>query len=296
MSFLLAVARKKEVVDIGGALKEVDVVLRNPRLLVALACLTGILGFASARAQDLTAERVQDAMDITDHRIELAVTLVPDNGNASATLELGMARTLQARARSAFASNLLGMAIRATLDARTHADRAIAIVRGLPDPDRVVVQVERTRELLDRARERLANCELPRAQGMLSVALEMQVRAETALHDSRYLAALQLTMSARERAYRALRLCNVADTMQESASRALQRTGDVLLRARETVDGSGSSQARDILARAETVQTEAQAEFRAERFEAALRLTQDSRVMAQRAQRVARHGGSSSAR
>jgi len=284
------------VVDIGRAVKEVDVVLRKPRLLVALACLTGVLGFASARGQDLTAERVQEAMDITDHRIELAETLVPQSGNANATLELGMARTLQGRARTAFAANLLGIAVRATLDARTHADRAIAIVRGLPDPDRVVVQVERTRELLDRARERLAGCDLPRAQAMLSVALEMQARAETALHDSRYLAALQLTMSARERTYRALRLCNAADTTQESASRALQRTEEVLVRAREAVEESGSAQAREILTRAESVQTQAQAEFRAERFETALRLTQDSRVMAQRAQRMARHGGSSSAR
>ncbi len=249
------------------------------------------MSIASARAQDLTAARVQEAMDITDHRIELAETIVPENGNANAAFELGLAKTLQARAHSAFTANQLGIAIRATLEARTHADRSIAIVRGLPDPDRVLVQVERTRELLGQAHERLAACDLQRAQAMLSVALEMQSRAEIALQESRYLAALQLTMSARERVYRALRLCNATDSIQESASRALQRTDDVLARVHEAVDGSSSAQAREMLTRAEAVQTEAQAEFRSRHFEASLRLTQGARVMAQRAQRLVRQGG-----
>src|SRR5262249_57229176 len=108
------------------------------------------------------------------------------------------------------------------LRARARADSAISIIQGLPDPDRVVSQVERTRDLLDRARDRIEECDSDRAHSLLHVALDMQGRAEAAARDSRYLAALQLTLSARERGLRALRLCNVQDNLQDTAERALR--------------------------------------------------------------------------
>lgn len=239
-----------------------------------------------AHAQTPAGDRVQGALEVTDRRIELATTLVSADSPAQASSELSLARQQQERARSAFAAAQFGLAERATLEARAHADRSIAIVRGLPDPERVQVQVERTAELVERARERLADCSESRAKALLRVGQEMQLRAEAAVDQSRYLAALQLTMSARERILKAMRLCNVTESLGENAARALQRTDDVIARARERLGDEGPSVSRQALDRAQSLQAEAQSEYRAQRYEAALRLTHTARIAAQRAARA----------
>lgn len=258
------------------------------RLLLCLVVLVGLAGpVRAAVAQDLTPARVQDALDQTDRRIEFAETLTSGSGNATALSELGLAKDIQIRAKTAFSAGQLGFALRLTLDARGHADRSIAILRRLPDPDRVRVQVERTSELLERARENLRECEDNRARALIRVAFEMQVRAGTALTESRYLAALQLTMSARERAFKAMRLCNLEDSLEESVTRALSRTDDALARARDLIGGAHDPRAIQALQSAERMQAEAQTEYRAGHGPQALRMTQSARALANRAIRNA---------
>jgi hypothetical protein len=198
--------------------------------------------------------------------------------------------SLQGIAKQYFSQARYGAAARATFDARVHADRAVALLKGLPDPGRVQDQLARTREVLDRARDRLAQCDLPAPREMLRTALEMQTRAELAYSETRYLAALQLTMSARERALRALRLCNVADNAHDAAERALRVTDDVITRAQDAVSAHGDEPAHQALARAVSFQAEARREFMAEHFEPSLRLTQSARTFAVRAIRLS--GGS----
>ena len=251
----------------------------------ALLMLAVVVTPVAARAQGQWSGRVQEALEITDRRIELAETVVSSAPTSQASSELSLAKQQQDRARAAFNAAQYGFAERATLEARAHADRAIAIVRGLPDPERVQVQVERTAELAERARDRMADCTETRAKALLRVGQEMQLRAEAAVGQSRYLAALQLTMSARERILKAMRLCNVSETLGENAARALQRTDEVLTRARERLGDDAPPEARRALDRAQSLQAEAQAEFRAQHFEASLRLTHTARLAAQRAMR-----------
>ncbi|HTR97320.1 MAG TPA: hypothetical protein VMH61_05415 [Candidatus Acidoferrales bacterium] len=251
-----------------------------------LACALGglILVPLPSRAQDLARARVQDALDQTDRRIEVATSLVTESASAgpSARSELSAARDLEARAQSAFQASQFRIAIVQTLDARDHADRAIALVRGLPDPDRVEVQVERTRDVLDRARDALDACANTRARALLKVALDVQQRAEAAVQESRYLAALQLTRTAHERVQRAMRLCNLDESIADMSQRALQRTDDVLARAQDRIERDAGGSAAADLARAGTIQSQAQAEYHAGHFESALRLTQNARVIALR--------------
>lgn len=254
--------------------------------VLTLLGLSLVVQAQPVRAQDLTPDRVQYALDVTDRRIEQAELLDSNSDDETAHAELTLAVDLQGRARSAFTSAQLALAIRLTLDARGHADRAIAIIKGLPDPDRVVTQLERTREMLERARERMEDCRDDRARAMLQVATEMQTRAEGAAQAGRYLAALQLTMSARERTLRALRLCRLEVNLGESAERALHRTDDVIQRARDAVARSGGEPARRALAQAIDLQAEAVHEFRAEHYEASLRLTTSARAFAHRAIRL----------
>jgi hypothetical protein len=254
-------------------------------LVAAAALWSGV-----ARAQDRP--RLEDALDITDRRIELATSLVAEAANppASVQLELSAARDIQARARAAYAASEILISYRETLDARAHADRAVAIVRGLPDPDRVSAQVERTRDIIDRARDRLQACDNTRARALLKVAIDMQLRAESRLGASMYLGALQLTMSARERVQKAMQLCNVNESMGDAADRAIQRTNEVLSRAQDAVGAGASAAAHDVLARAQSIQVQAEAEFGLEHYDSAMRLTQDARAMGLRATRAARAG------
>lgn len=268
------------------------------RIILRLSTVMGLLApFALAQAQDLTGDRVRIALERTDQRIALAQSVVASADNDQAEVELNAAISLQAQARSVFdqaiaatgdiRTRLLQQATDLTLRARARADRAISLIQGLPDPDRVLSQVERTREMLDRARERIESCDSDRAHALLRAALEMQTRAETAARESRYLAALQLTLSGRERGLRALRLCNMEENLQEAAQRALLRTDDVISRTHEIVARTDRDRARDILARAERVQSQAQEQLRSAHFEAALRMTQSARTLAYRAVRVA---------
>ena len=108
--------------------------------LALLACA------GTASAQDPA--RVQDELARTDLRIERADLVLTRSPNPEAQPFLDQAKLIQARARTAFAARQPGIAVRLTLQARGAADRAISMVRGLPEPDRVTAQLERTREII----------------------------------------------------------------------------------------------------------------------------------------------------
>ena len=255
-------------------------------MLITLCALSGTIGFASAQTL-LTPERVLEALERTDQRIETAAALVAGVDHAQAEAEVEAARGLQAQARSEFGAGHLRLAMDLTLRARARADRAISLVKGLPDPDRVLTQLERTREALDRARDRIQECDQDRARALLRVAEEMQVRAEAAARESRFLAALQLTLGARDRVMRALRMCRMEEDIESAATRAMQRTDEWITRARAAIQGAGDARAAELLARAEGLQTQAQAQFRGRNFEASLRLTTNAGSIARRAARLA---------
>ena len=262
---------------------------RSARLPIPLlALLVSLTCTAPARAQD--PGRVQDELARTDMRIERVEMLFARNPIPEARPVIDHARLVQDRARSAFRASQYGIALRLTFEARDYADRAVSMLQGLPDPDRVRAQLERTRDIIERAREHIAQCEVERPRFLLQVASAMEQRAEDAARDERYLAALQLTMSARERALRALRLCNLEENARDTAERSLRRTDESISRAHEVVDRRGDERARESLARAEAFQSEARREFVAGRYDPCLRLTQSARSFAHRAIRLT--GGS----
>jgi hypothetical protein len=261
--------------------------IHNRALRTILAVALGLAVSGPAFAQlPPDPQRLQDAIDVTDRRIQQAQELLAGAPNTAAQAEVDQAVSLQALAKQAFAQSRFAASSRATFDARLHADRAIAILRGLPDPNRVHDQLDRTREILDRARDRLAHCDNSAARELLRIALDMQARAEISFGETRYLAALQLTMSARERGLRALQLCNAGESLDETVASALQRTDDLLSRTHELVDPSDHERARQMLANADNVQARAKAEAQAGRAAVGLRLTRQSREQAARAQRL----------
>ncbi len=256
-------------------------------ILGTLLVLGALFTPNTALAQVPTRDRVQLELDRTDERIDQAQSLVAASTVESARLEVNEAVVLQARARLEFTADHLRFSRDLPLRARARADRAIAMIRGLPDPDRVLTQLERTRELLERSRDRIEECDNDRARAMLRAAFGIQLRAEAAAREGRTLAALQLTMGARERALKALRACNLSENLRDSAERALHRTDEVIARARDRVADHDREPARISLSRAVEFQGEAWVDFRAERYEASLRRTQSARAFAHRAIRMA---------
>jgi hypothetical protein len=262
--------------------------MRCPRrvflsVLVALALLP-----AGTRAQGTAQERVRRSMDGADRRIELAETVVSASEDAQARVELTLAKDLQVRARSVAGSGRFSRAGELARQARGHADRAIMLGRGLPTRERLRSQWDRTGELLERSGPRLEECGDARAQALLRLALEMQERARRADEAGRSLGALQLTMGARERCLRALRLCRMEESVQQVAERELSRTGEVLARAREQLEResagrAATERARDALARATVLQDDASRQFRDGRHDASLQLTLTARRLAHRA-------------
>src|SRR5262245_19738537 len=256
--------------------------MRTPRL-IGLVLLALTLGVGSAAAQDYP--RIQAEIDLTDRRIENAERIVSASDNEQARIELNEAMRIQGDAKTALSQSRPRIALDLTLRARQRADRAIALVNRLPDPDRVVAQIERTQDLLDRARERIEECDNDQARAMLQTAGEMQRRAQDAAKEGHYLGALQLTMGARERIHRALRMCRLDENVQESAERALRRTDELIQRAREQINDRSGEVARRELDRAVEIQGRAQAEYRSQHFEASIRLTLSARSFAFRALR-----------
>jgi len=255
-----------------------------------LLILVLVAGFCAAAAPSARAQEpysVQNELARTDERIDRATQVIGISAVAEAKQFLENARTIQAQARTAYTNRQYRMALRLTLQARTFAERAIAVVRGLPDPERVNAQLERTREVIERARDRIADCALDRPRDLLQVASAMQGRAEDAGRNERYLAALQITMNARERALRALRLCSLEEDIKDQADRALHRTDEQLLRARDLLAARTNAPARQALDRAQQLEDEATREFRAGHYEPSLHLTQTARSFAERAMRLA---------
>lgn len=191
-------------------------------------------------------------------------------------LSLALPASTWAQARGWRARNLGGHA-----SDRIHRSR---------DLDRVQGQLDRTREMIDNAAPRMATCNVERAQTLLRTARAMQRRAEDANGSGHPLAALQLTMGARERVERSLRQCNLPVGAGDPAERALRRTDEVIQRAQEAVGERGSGNARELVARAVELQSRAQDEFRGGHAEACARLTLSARALAQRAARVAVRG------
>ncbi len=274
-------------------------ILRPPHVLIAVMIGLGPVGIASsalpAAAQRAVAPRmggvmarIQLAFETTDRRIEQAERLVASSPDARNRGELDEARGAQMRARAAADEGRPRIALRLTLEAREHAQRVLSELRSLPDSERAGMQVERTNDIIDRARQRTQRCDAPELGDALAGAGLMQTRAESALASGRALAAIELTMNARERAFRALRLCHVEDDLRASVQVALQRTDDVLAHAREATAGSRDEGARHMAAQAAELQSKAAEEFRAEHHEESLRLTQTARAMGRRATRAAR--------
>jgi len=114
-----------------------------------------------------------------------------------------MARTEQSAAENHLAASRYGYALKFTLAAREHGRAAFAAIRGRVGVERVERELDRTDGLIEKARGRLGQTAARRATEVLNKAVELQRQARQAFSENRSLAALRLTLAARDLLLRA---------------------------------------------------------------------------------------------
>lgn len=271
--------------------------MRRVRIIASLLVAGAVvLGAAPARAQPSPElrTRVDEAIRLTDSRIADAQSHLAGCQQADAVSNIQFALSLQGEAKQRFTSATVDMDLRIALDltgrARYRAENAMRLARCCLEHDRIVAQLEHTRGLIERARERAETCGNDQARALLRTAVDQQRQAEVALSEGRCLIGLQFSLSARDKSLRALRLCGFDDRIEDRVQQFLSQTDRRLERARSAVEGARSDRAQQALDMATELQSRAYGQYRESRFEASMRLSRSARDAADRAERLARSG------
>lgn len=127
--------------------------------------------------------------------------------------------------------------------------RAARLLADGTSPERLEMEIDRTRMLIERTRENLDNDSNPRARKMLAEAEEALIRARDGMDQGHPGRALQMTGLARQLAIRAGSLDGNGPD-DEAVQRQLERFDDRSARVADRVRESGSKQARDMYERA----------------------------------------------
>ncbi len=127
--------------------------------------------------------------------------------------------------------------------------RAARLLADGTSPERLELEIDRTRMLIERTRESLDNDANPRARKMLAEAEEALVRARDGMDRGHPGRALQMTGLARQLAIRAASLDGTGPD-DASVQRQLERFDDRSGRVADRVRDSGSKPAREMYERA----------------------------------------------
>jgi tetratricopeptide (TPR) repeat protein len=150
--------------------------------------------------------RVLRELERTDHLIERAAPLIRESGHEEAGRILDSAIELQAKAWEAYRAGGLRPALALTREARGLIHRALSIVRGPVDAERVMRTLEETGAILERAAEVVRSSGVDHALRLLEKAIEHQSRARRFLEEAKLRNALAETRVARRLGLRAIQL------------------------------------------------------------------------------------------
>jgi hypothetical protein len=154
-------------------------------------------------------------------------------------------------------------------------------------------ELERTDRILDRAREQVGVSPSARADKLLNVAIEMQIRAKRT-YDSRnrttWQPALRMTQQAREFARRAIETAEIEVKAHESVRDLIESTRDMTQDATALVQERGDPEAQRLLDGGLWLLQRAQEAYRESAYRKAIRLAATARDLVQRATQRARGG------
>lgn len=143
-------------------------------------------------------------------------------------------------------------------------------------------EYEITQNVIEKVRRLVEESGNRRAEEALRQAMEVQRQAERELMRSGARTGQRLTLIARDYARRAAKLAGELSENKEYVFRQLERTREVLRRAREDLRGNDDPRVRDLMRTAHERQGQAETSYREQRFWVALRLTNLARELTQR--------------
>lgn len=196
------------------------------------------------------------------------------------------ARVQLQRARDNMQEHMFEVALHLARASYDLSARALQLLkRNGVSPERVMREVNRTDNVLARIDERDLSSR-PDVERLLRDARDLQQRAKQNARTDRLRLALEQTQRARGVALRILKTTGAADGHdEESVTRALQFTDEVLERSLDYARQHGLDNARRQLQEAERTQLEAKERFEGGDLEGAMRLTLHAREMAKRSVR-----------
>lgn len=198
-----------------------------------------------------------------------------------------MAQTEQATAEGYLAKSRYGYALKFTLAAREHGKAAFAAIRGRLGVERVSRELERTDALVEKTRARLAGVVSRRAAEVLNKAVELQRQARQALSNNRPLAALKLTLAARDLLLRAWE-SGRSDLTPELVEQALAENDALIKEWADEIRAGGDTPAAKLLEQGIKRQETARTLFSRKQFKPALAECHAARGLLKRAVEAAR--------
>lgn len=237
----------------------------------AILCLTD-KAFAQIRWE------VEKELDRTDRVIERAKEAVAESRNPKAQYLLKLAMDLQGKAKEAFDGERFWLAAKLTLRAREKAFEAIGVTKRSEENENLVLKaIERTDQIIAKAKEKVFLADNQRAFSLLEVAIRNQQRAKEFYHEHKLKVALKLTLKARESAKKSIELAEQKNKLERFARKELERTDKLIHKASPVIKGSGNPRAQDFFGKGVDRQERTKDLFRQKRFESAIKNTQKAR-------------------
>lgn len=278
--------------------------MKNMLKILAIVLLALSLCPAVTQAQfgngQMQMNRLERELEITDDVIRKAQEEIGPDGNALAVAALAGAAQRQEWARGQYQElrhqfNQLRYqaALSETLKAREKAASALANVRRLEQYDGIVVRdLERARDLLDKARELLAVSDHPGLRATIQSADNNLKQAWEFYRSGNLRPAYKLAGQAEKAARKILETANAALHKQGVYERRHQRVGEYLDQIRLMLGGCTSEEAHGFLNRAETAYRLAEESDEQDRPGMALRQLQVARDLAAKAENRCQGGES----
>jgi hypothetical protein len=275
-------------------------------LLLALIGLgafpAGICGQSGDR--EVLMARLERELELTDEVLRKAREVVVQSDNALVSANLSAAVKLQewaweqhAQLRRRFNVDLYRPALNATLTAREKATGALANFRQREQYEGIVLRdLERAKELLERAREAIAHTDNEGLRGLYASAENNLVQAWEFYRKGQLRPAFKLADQVKKAAKKLLKAANADLRAQGVYERRHQRVREHLDQVRQQVAGCTAGEAEALLQNAMNAFRRSEEAESQDRYGIALRQLQTARELAGRAARKCQGGESLAAR
>ncbi len=270
-----------------------------------LALCLALLAQEAAAQDEMTPQRIAEALKRTDEVLMDTAHFVRETESAKARFVLENAMQIQAKARETFQAGLdplnsmrLALSLKLTIEAREQAMRARIIAKeDLDREQRTRQAIERAKTLLERAAARTREISLePVREGRVRHLLEearKQIHASVSqMREHQYKVAYKLALSAQGLCEQAIKLMRDDRSSPEDVRRQVERTQRLLEESTEALTGSLSPRSAGLLDKAKDLQERARDRLLDTQYRAALRLTLEARKFIHRALRMSENRGS----